>query len=56
MTNEQLQDYKKKLKLYEKLFELWVEVYGEQTVTTEQDGGGLGSNPPPPPPPPPVNP
>ena len=56
MTQQQLQDYKKRLKLYEKLLELWVEVYGEQAVSTEQDGGGLGSNPPPPPPPPPVNP
>lgn len=56
MTQEQLKDYKKKLKLYEKLLELWVDVYGEVAVSTGQDGGGLGSNPPPPPPPPPVNP
>lgn len=55
MTQQQLQDYKKRLKLYEKLLELWVEVYGEQ-VTTAGTDPGPGSNPPPPPPPQPVEP
>lgn len=57
MTTEVLKEYKKKLKLYEKLLELWVEVYGEgTTVQGGADGPGGGTNPPPPPPPPPTNP
>lgn len=57
MTPEVLKEYKKKLKLYEKLLELWVEVYGEgTTVQGGADGPGGGTNPPPPPPPPPTNP
>lgn len=52
MSNEQLQDYKKKLKLYEKLLELWQKVYGDQP-TGKDDGPGTLPPPPPPPPPPP---
>lgn len=54
MTQEQLKAYKKRQKAYEKILELWIEVYGENVVCTEQEGGGMGSNPPPPPPPPPM--
>lgn len=50
MSNEQLQDYKKKLKLYEKLLELWQQVYGDQPAGKDD---GPGTLPPPPPPPPP---
>lgn len=49
-------EWLKLLDIYKKYVVQWEVVYGEQTVSTEQDGGGLGSNPPPPPPPPPVNP
>lgn len=52
MSNDQLKDYKKKLRLYEKLLELWVQIYGEPNQTT-QGNDGPGTLPPPPPPPPP---
>lgn len=51
MTDKQLDDYKKKLKLYEKLLVLWQQIYGD--VSTQDAEGGPGSNPPPPPPKPP---
>jgi len=50
MTDQELKDYKEKLKLYEKLLVLWQKVYGAQTAGVDD---GPGSNPPPPPPPPP---
>ena len=52
MSKEQLADYKKKLKLYEKLLDLWQQVYGDQAAAAGDDGGP-GTLPPPPPPPPP---
>jgi hypothetical protein len=52
MNNEELKEYKKKLRLYEKILDLWPQVYGEQTAESlAPDGPGGGTNPPPPPPP-----
>lgn len=51
MSNEELKDYKKKLKLYEKLLDLWNQIYGSNPQTAGNDGPG--TLPPPPPPPPP---
>lgn len=51
MNKEQLEDYKKKLKLYEKLIELLHQVYGDINSSGVDDGPG--TLPPPPPPPPP---
>ena len=51
MSNDELKDYKKKLKLYEKILDLWPQVYGTATQTAGNEGPG--TNPPPKPPPPP---
>lgn len=49
MNQETLKEYKKKLRLYEKLLELFVQIYS--TNNKDNDGPGGGTNPPPPPPP-----
>lgn len=52
--SKHLEDYKEILKKYQKLLELWEEIYGEiggQANAVD----GPGSNPPPPPPPPPTH-
>jgi hypothetical protein len=51
MSNDELKDYKKKIKLYEKILDLWPQVYGTEVQTAGNDGPG--TNPPPKPPPPP---
>ena len=51
--SKQLEDYKEILKKYQKLLELWEEIYGEITPQTNAVDSP-GSNPQIPPPPPPI--